>query len=284
MLDAIRSQNDIGSASDDLLGPIQCRAGRQLNDVDQIALVLFGDEAGGRLVEFEAGNRDQPDIDHEHDGATAHKSSRQAPITEGEPLKAAIEAVEYGVQQPLRPVGMRVVMDEMRLEQRGAQRWAKRQRDEAGDHRRGGNRHRELAEEQSGDAGDEGRRHEHGAEGQRDRDQRAADFVHRSMGRVRGRHAVAHVALDVFDHDEASSTTMPTASTRPNKDRLLSDMLAAARIVKVPTSQTGIATTGMMVARQFCRKMNTTPTTSRMATKIVTRTSLMDFAMKTVGS
>ena len=58
MLDALRSQNDIGSASDDVLGPIQCRAGRQLNDGDQIALVLFGDEAGRRLVEFDAGNCD----------------------------------------------------------------------------------------------------------------------------------------------------------------------------------------------------------------------------------
>ena len=44
----------------------------------------------------------------------------------------------------------------------------------------------------------------------------------------------------------ASSTTMPTASTRPNSDRLFSDMPSAARTVNVPTSETGIATTGMM--------------------------------------
>ena len=48
MLDALRPQNDVDAASDDLLGPVQCRAGRQLNDVDQIALVLLGDEAGRR--------------------------------------------------------------------------------------------------------------------------------------------------------------------------------------------------------------------------------------------
>ena len=82
----------------------------------------------------------------------------------------------------------------------------------------------------------------------------------------------------------ASSTTMPTASTRPNRDRLLSDIPNAARIVNGPTRETGIATTGMMVARQFCRKRNTTPTTSRIATKIVTMTSWIDFPMKTVGS
>src|SRR6516164_4588971 len=67
----------------------------------------------------------------------------------------------------------------------------------------------------------------------------------------------------------ASSTTMPTASTKPNRDRLLSDIPKAARIVNVPTRETGIATTGMMVARQLCRKRYTTPITRRMAPKIL---------------
>src|SRR5262245_62174047 len=82
----------------------------------------------------------------------------------------------------------------------------------------------------------------------------------------------------------ASSTTMPTASTRPNSDRLLSDMPKAARIVNVPTRDTGIAMTGIMVARQLCRKRKTMPTTKRIATKIVTMTSWIEFAIKPVGS
>ena len=82
----------------------------------------------------------------------------------------------------------------------------------------------------------------------------------------------------------ASSTTMPTASTRPNRDRLLSDTPKATRIVNVPTRETGIAMTGMIVARQLCRNRNTTPTTRRIATKIVTMTSWIDFVMKVVGS
>jgi len=40
----------------------------------------------------------------------------------------------------------------------------------------------------------------------------------------------------------------------------------------------------MMVARQFCRKRNTTPTTREIAMKIVRMTSWIDFPMKTVGS
>ena len=55
-------------------------------------------------------------------------------------------------------------------------------------------------------------------------------------------------------------------------------------MVKVPTSETGIAITGMTEARHVCRNTNTTPTTSRMATKIVSMTSLTDFATKIVGS
>src|SRR5260221_2679577 len=47
----------------------------------------------------------------------------------------------------------------------------------------------------------------------------------------------------------ASSTTMPTASTNPNRDRLLIEIPRAARMLNVPISETGIATTGMMVAR-----------------------------------
>src|SRR5258707_11552743 len=82
----------------------------------------------------------------------------------------------------------------------------------------------------------------------------------------------------------ASSTTIPTASTRPNSDRLLIEIPSIVRTLKVPTRETGIATTGMIVARQVWRKRNTTPTTREIATKMVTITSLIDFEMKMVGS
>src|SRR5258708_14842027 len=71
----------------------------------------------------------------------------------------------------------------------------------------------------------------------------------------------------------ASSTTMPTASTRPNSDRLLIEVPSTARIEKEPTSDTGMAITGMSVARQSCRNKYTTPTTRTMAMPIVSITS-----------
>ncbi len=59
----------------------------------------------------------------------------------------------------------------------------------------------------------------------------------------------------------ASSTTMPIASTRPNSDRLLSEKPNAAMTAKVPISEIGMATIGMIEARQVCRNTITTRTT-----------------------
>ena len=53
----------------------------------------------------------------------------------------------------------------------------------------------------------------------------------------------------------ASSTTIPTASTNPKRDRLLTDPPIMVKMENVPISDTGIATTGMIVALQLCRKM-----------------------------
>ena len=64
------------AAPDDLLGPVQGRTRRKLNEGDEVALVLFRDEAGRRLRELDAGNADQPDIDHEHDDAVPRTSRR----------------------------------------------------------------------------------------------------------------------------------------------------------------------------------------------------------------
>ncbi len=63
----------------------------------------------------------------------------------------------------------------------------------------------------------------------------------------------------------ASSTTMPIASTRPNSDSMLSEKPNAAMAAKVPISDTGIANTGINVARHDCRNSSTTRTTSATA-------------------
>ena len=63
----------------------------------------------------------------------------------------------------------------------------------------------------------------------------------------------------------ASSTTMPTARTRPNSVKLLIENPSAAITAKVPTSDTGIAMIGMIAGRHPCKNTSTTMTTSAIA-------------------
>ena len=56
----------------------------------------------------------------------------------------------------------------------------------------------------------------------------------------------------------ASSTTMPMASTRPNIDSVFTLKPSIGKKMNVPISETGTVSSGMSVARQFCRKMKTT--------------------------
>ena len=56
----------------------------------------------------------------------------------------------------------------------------------------------------------------------------------------------------------ASSTTRPTARTRPKSDSVLMEKPSSGNTANVPMSDTGTAAIGMSVARQFCRNRKTT--------------------------
>jgi hypothetical protein len=84
---------------------------------------------------------------------------------------------------------------------------------------------RELAEQLARDAGDEGDRHEDRQQHQADGDDRAGDLAHRLERRLVRRHLgmLLHHPLDVLDHHDASSTTMPIASTSASSDTVLAE-------------------------------------------------------------
>ena len=82
----------------------------------------------------------------------------------------------------------------------------------------------------------------------------------------------------------ASSTTMPMASTRPNNDRALIEPCTMFITAKVPTMETGTASSGMIDARHVCRKRITTSTTNANASSSVWTTASMESRTKTVGS
>jgi hypothetical protein len=77
---------------------------------------------------------------------------------------------------------------------------------------------------------------------------------------------------------------MPIASTSPNKVRLLSEKPNAPITKKVPMSDTGMATIGMIAARQVCRNRRITATTSNAASNRVLITSSTDCWMNSVVS
>ena len=74
----------------------------------------------------------------------------------------------------------------------------------------------------------------------------------------------------------ASSTTMPVASTMPNSVSVLIEKSNSLMKAKVPTSDTGMVTAGMIVLRQFCRNRNITRMTRTMASPSVFSTSTID--------
>src|ERR1700709_1327971 len=74
----------------------------------------------------------------------------------------------------------------------------------------------------------------------------------------------------------ASSTTIPMASTKPNMVSVLMVKPNGIKKQKVPNMETGIASTGIKVDRQFCKKRNTTKATSASACSNVFTTSFID--------
>src|SRR6185437_11246657 len=74
----------------------------------------------------------------------------------------------------------------------------------------------------------------------------------------------------------ASSTTMPIANTKPNMVNVLIVKFKGTKKQKVPKIDTGIASTGIKVERQFCKKRKTTKATRAKVFNKVTTTSCIE--------
>src|SRR6185503_1720047 len=82
----------------------------------------------------------------------------------------------------------------------------------------------------------------------------------------------------------ASSTTIPMASTKPNMVSVLMVKPNGIKKQKAAKIETGIAKMGMMVDRQFCRKIKTTNATNASALSKVPITSCMETVMMVTDS
>ena len=79
----------------------------------------------------------------------------------------------------------------------------------------------------------------------------------------------------------ASSTTRPIASTIASSVSVLIVKPNTYISANAPTSDTGIVTIGMIVARRLRRKKKITSTTSRIASPMVVNTDLIERSMNT---
>ncbi len=78
----------------------------------------------------------------------------------------------------------------------------------------------------------------------------------------------------------ASSTTSPMARTMASRVRVLTVNPKAYMSANAPTSETGMVTIGMMVARRLRRKKKITSTTRMIASPTVEYTDEMARSMK----
>ncbi len=77
---------------------------------------------------------------------------------------------------------------------------------------------------------------------------------------------------------------MPIASTMANSVRVLIEKPSINSTAKLPTIDTGTASSGISDARQVCRNRMTTSTTSATASSRVWITELIEVLTNTVGS
>ena len=113
--------------------------------------------------------------------------------------------------------------------------------------------------ELTGEPAEEGHRHEYRNQYQGDRNHRACDFAHRSLGGLaRVEFAALHDLGYRLHHHDGIVHYQSDGEHQGESVRVLMENPSARKALKVPISDTGTASIGMSVARQFSRKMKTT--------------------------
>ena len=261
-------ERDASDFLGDLRGALQRRAGGKLRYGDDVAAVLARDVALRAFDQQVGGRAEQQRVEGEHYLRVPYQAHDERTVHLRKLVEAGIKAVRGLPAKPLQYAfaTIAVVASGMPLQHQRRQGRRQRERVEQRDHGCDGDGDAELAEELSRQAGHEGRRHEDRGQHQRDGDQRSADLAHRQQGRfLRAFCLPTDAVRRSRPRRWRRPTTTPTASTRPNRLRLLMENPKAAMTAMVPTSETGMARIGMIDGRHPCRKTTTTRTTSTIA-------------------
>ncbi len=171
-----------------------------------------------------------------------------------QPRIDAPHRVEAAIDQRGQPALLAVRVHEARAHDR-----RQRDRDDAGDDDRGGQRDGELQEQRAGQPALEADRRID--RGQRDghRDDRADQLARADERGLDARLALAHVPLDVFDHDDRVIHHQPDRQhDREDRQQVQAEAEGAASRCAAPTSETGMATSGTSAVRTEPMNRNTT--------------------------
>ena len=125
---------------------------------------------------------------------------------------------------------------------------------EGGNDHGDGDRERKLLIEPAGDPGNEYRGHEHRRKHQCDANYRAGQLLHGFPGRILRSQALFDVPLYAFDYDNGVVHHQTDRQHQSEERKGINREAEKGKTRKVPTSETGTASIGMMVARQSCRK------------------------------
>ena len=200
--DARCLQSDVADATYDFFGAIErCRI-RQLNHRHDVLLVLDRDEAFRHDLEHDVGQHQQAGENAHRDGLVREHAPHAAHVLRAGSIEELIEAAEESAEHAIHAARERIRLRSMRLEQQGRQCRTQRERIDRRDHGRDRDRQRELLVELTGESRDERDRCKHGHQHQRDRNDRAADFLHRLVGGLARRESRFDVALDVLHDDD----------------------------------------------------------------------------------
>ena len=146
---------------------------------------------------------DQRHIQQQHHRRMPDHEVGRPGVAVRQPVKTAVEIAGEFVPAARDEIpACRWPLVLMRLQDLRGQRRRQGQRAETGDCGRHRDGDGELLEKLTGDAAEKCGRHEHRAQHQRDRDQCAANLLHRLERRVTPAHAVLEMPLDVFHHHD----------------------------------------------------------------------------------
>ena len=194
-----KAARDVGVLEEDglrLLGDVgrvpERRAGRGLDDADEVALVLVGHEGRGHRLEEPPGAEQAQGEETEHERPQDERALQGAHVA----VRAAVDHAVHAREEPAVGVGL------LGQQQRG-EGGGEGHRVEDGEDHGEGDGQRELLVEPAGGAREEGDGHEHRHQHEPDDHHRAEHLAHGVDGRLVGALLLlAHVALDVLDHHD----------------------------------------------------------------------------------